>query len=291
MADQGRVTVATDVVYGTAGAGGRELRCDVYTPPGVSGESGSKAPCVILIHGGSWRGGDRTQLRGYGILLGRAGYVCVAPEYRLIGEAAWPAMIHDVKAAIRWVRASASSLGIDPDRIAIEGNSAGAHLALLAAGTAGVAELEGEGGNPGVSTAVASAVGIYAPTLFFHPEDERSKGAIPMLALIEDADAGADAARLASPAAHVSPSYPPTMLVHGTGDTVVPISATVRMYEELVEAGVPCDLHVYAEQPHAFDAQPSFGRQVAAEMLLFLDRYLPAAAATEVAAETVGSSS
>jgi dipeptidyl aminopeptidase/acylaminoacyl peptidase len=84
------------------------------------------------------------------------------------------------------------------------------------------------------------------------------------------------------------------MLVHGTGDTVVPISATVRMYEELVEAGVPCDLHVYAEQPHAFDAQPAFGRQVAAEMLLFLDRYLPArdaADAAGVAAEVVGSSS
>lgn len=288
------MTVATDVVYGTAGAGGRDLRCDVYTPPGVSAEAGSKAPCVILVHGGSWRGGDRTQLRGYGILLGRAGYVCVAPEYRLIGEAPWPAMIHDVKAAIRWVRASASSLGIDPSRIAIEGNSAGAHLALLTAGTAGVTELEGEGGNPGVSTAVAAAIGIYAPTLFFDPSAGRSKGGIPLVALIEDPEAGAEAARLASPVAHVSPSYPPTMLVHGTGDTVVPISATVRMYEELVEAGVPCDLHVYAEQPHAFDAQPSFGRQVAAEMLLFLDRYLPAAAggdAAEVAAEVVGSTS
>lgn len=287
------MTVATDVVYGTAGAGGRDLLCDVYTPPGVSAEVGSQAPCVILVHGGSWRGGDRTQLRGYGILLGRAGYVCVAPEYRLIGEAPWPAMIHDVKAAIRWVRASAASLGIDPSRIAIEGNSAGAHLALLAAGTAGVAELEGDGGNAGVSTAVAAAVGIYAPTLFFDPTTERSKGGIPLVALIEDEGAGADAARLASPVAHVSPSYPPTMLVHGTGDTVVPISATIRMYEELVEAGVPCDLHVYAEQPHAFDAQPSFGRQVAAEMLLFLDRYLPAAEAGDaaaVAAEVVGSS-
>jgi acetyl esterase/lipase len=292
MTDSGRVTVATDVVYGTAGAGGRELRCDVYTPPGVSGSAGSQAPCVILVHGGAWRSGDKTQLRGYGILLGRAGYVCVAPEYRLTGEAPWPAMIHDVKAAIRWVRASAAELGVDPDRLAIEGNSAGAHLALVAAGTAGVAELEGDGGNPGVSTAVAAAIGVYAPTLFFDQATGHSKGAIPLAALVEDPAADAEVARLASPVHQVTPSYPPTMLVHGTADTTVPISATVRMYEELVAAKVPCDLHVYAEQPHAFDAQPSFGRQVAAEMLLFLDRYLPTpAGAAEVAAEVVGSSS
>jgi acetyl esterase/lipase len=284
-ATDGRVTITQDVVYGTAGAGGRDLRCDVYTPPGV--EAGAKAPCVLLVHGGAWRTGDKTQLRGYGILLGRAGYVCVAPEYRLVGESPWPAAIHDVKAALRWVRASADELGIDPDRIAIEGNSAGAHLALLVAGSAGVPELEGEGGNPGVSTKVAAAVGIYPPVLFFDPATGHSKGAIPLLALVEDGDA--EAARLASPVHHVSADFPPTMLVHGTSDTTVPVSASVRMYEELVAAGVPADLHLYAEQPHAFDAQPSFGRQVAAEMLLFLDRYVPAPAhqGVQAAAEVV----
>ncbi|HVF33458.1 MAG TPA: alpha/beta hydrolase [Acidimicrobiales bacterium] len=279
----GRVTITQDVVYGTAGPGGRDLRCDVYTPPGVT--PGSGAPCVVLVHGGAWRSGDKTQLRGYGILLGRAGYVCVAPEYRLVGEAPWPAAIHDVKAVLRWARASADDLGIDPSRIAIEGNSAGAHLALLAAGTPGVAELEGEGGHPGVSTEVAAVAAVYAPVLFFDPATGHSKGAIPLLALVDDGDAAA--AQLASPVHHVSPAFPPTLLVHGTSDTTVPVSASVRMYEELVAAGVPADLHLYAEQPHAFDAQPSFGRQVAAEMLLFLDRYVPAPAAVEAASEVV----
>ena len=269
-------------MYGTAGAGGRDLRCDVYTPPGVS--AGDAAPCVVIVHGGAWRSGDKSQLRGYGILLGRAGYVCIAPEYRLVGEAPWPAQIQDVKAAIRWARASAGELGIDPDRLAIEGNSAGAHLALVAAGTAGVAELEGEGGNPDQSTAVAAVAAIYPPTLFFDQATERSKGAIPLVAL---ANGDAETARLASPVHHVTPQFPPTLLVHGTNDATVPVSASVRMYEELVAAGVPADLHLYAEQPHAFDAQPSFGRQVAAEMLLFLDRYVPAPAAVEAAAEVV----
>lgn len=280
----GRVTIDQDVVFGTAGAGGRDLRCDVYTPPGVS--AGSSAPCVVLVHGGSWRSGDRTQLRGYGILLGRAGYVCVAPEYRLLGESPWPAQIHDVKTAIRWVRAFASDLGVDPQRIAIEGNSAGAHLALVAAGTASLEGLEGDGGNAGVSTAVAAVAAVYPPTLFFDDVTGHSEGALPLIAL---AEGDAEVAKQASPVHHVSPQFPPTLLVHGTSDTTVPVSASIRMYEELVAAGVPTDLHLYAEQPHAFDAQPSFGRQVAAEMLLFLDRYVPAPAAVETAAEVVAS--
>lgn len=274
-------------MYGTAGAGGRDLRCDVYTPPGVS--AGDSAPCVVIVHGGAWRSGDKSQLRGYGILLGRAGYVCIAPEYRLVGESPWPAQIQDVKAAIRWARASAGELGIDPDRIAIEGNSAGAHLALVAGGTPNLPEFEGDGGNAGVSTAVAAVAAIYPPTIFVDPTTERSKGALPLLALIDDGG-DAEAARLASPVHHITPEFPPTLLVHGTSDTTVPVSASVRMYEELVAAGVPADLHLYAEQPHAFDAQPSFGRQVAAEMLLFLDRYVPAPAAAETAAEVVASS-
>ena len=273
-ASEGRVTVEEGVVYGTAGEGGRDLKCDVYRPPGdVSG-----APAVLLVHGGSWRQGDRSQLRGYGILLGRAGYVCVAPEYRLLGEARWPAAIEDVKAAIRWVRASASSLGVDMNRIAIEGNSAGAHLALLAAGTPGLASLEGTGGNPSESSAVAAVAAIYAPTLFYAQGTERSSGGLPYLALDDAAASDESAAALASPVAHVTSDFPPTFLAHGTTDTTVPVSASVRMYEELVAAHVPVEMHLYAEQPHAFDAQPKFGRQVAAEMLLFLDRYLPAAA-------------
>jgi acetyl esterase/lipase len=286
-ATDGRVSIQDNVVYGTAGAGGRDLRCDVYTPPGVS--AGDAAPCVVIVHGGGWRSGDKSQLRGYGILLGRAGYVCIAPEYRLVGEAPWPAQIQDVKAAIRWARASAGELGIDPDRIAIEGNSAGAHLALVAGGTPNLPEFEGDGGNAGVSTAVAAVAAIYPPTIFVDPTTERSKGALPLLALIDDGG-DAEAARLASPVHHITPKFPPTLLVHGTSDTTVPVSASVRMYEELVAAGVPADLHLYAEQPHAFDAQPSFGRQVAAEMLLFLDRYVPAPDAVEAAAEVVASS-
>ena len=271
MGEQGRVTVEEGVVFGRGG--GRELRCDVFRPPSSSASGGDgPAPAVLLVHGGGWQMGDRSQLRGYGILLGRAGYVCVASEYRLIPEAPWPAQIHDVKAALRWMRAESGRLGIDPDRIAIEGNSAGGHLALLAAGTAGLAEFEGDGGNEGVATDVAAVLAVYPPTLLpgvpgamapvagaFHPEDDEARTA---------------AAAAASPVTHVGPSFPPTLLIHGAADDLVPVRASLLMHDALVAAGVQVDLHVYAGQPHAFDSEPRFGRLCAAEMQLFLDRYV-----------------
>lgn len=267
--DPDRVTIETDVVFGQGG--GRDLRCDIYHPPANIGPPpASGRPAVVLVHGGAWRQGDRTQLRGYGIRLGIEGYVGIAIEYRLTPEAPWPAQIHDVKAAIRWVRANADRLGIDARRIAIEGNSAGAHLALLAAGTVGHSGFEGEGGNPGTSTEVGAVIAVYPPVLF--AAGQLVTGSVPLAALSDAADS--EVARMASPLNHVGSDFPPTMLVHGTADDLVPAKGSLLFYEALIAARVPVELHMYAEQPHAFDALPVFGRQVAAEMRLFLDRYL-----------------
>src|SRR5262245_41430606 len=132
----GRVTVEQGVVVGRGGE--RDLLADVYTPP----DGAANGVGVLLIHGGGWVQGDRSQLRGYGILLGRIGYTSVACEYRLAPASKWPAQIHDVKAALRWMRANAGSLNIDPAKIAVSGNSAGGHLSLIVAGTANMPEFE-----------------------------------------------------------------------------------------------------------------------------------------------------
>jgi acetyl esterase/lipase len=271
--DTGRVTIEEGVVFGTGG--GRELRCDVFTPPG----NPRHAPGVLLLHGGGWRSGDRSQLRGYGVLLGREGYVCVASEYRLSPDHRWPAHLEDCKAALRWMRANAGRLGVDPERIAVSGNSAGAHLALMLAATPGDPDLEGEGGTPGISTKVAAVVAIYPPTDLTHlvGADPDSDDAVRTFL---GPAVTAETARRASPIAYARTDFPPTLLIHGTADTVVSYRESVRMFEALQEAGVPVELHLYAAQPHAFDAAPAFGRQCAQIMRLFLERYVPAAVAT-----------
>jgi acetyl esterase/lipase len=263
----GLVRIENAVVYGSGG--GRPLRCDVYYPPDASSEPGAKRPCVMLIHGGAWSQGDRSQLKGYGIRLAKQGYVCAAIEYRLSGEAKWPAQLHDVKAGLRYLRSHSSELGIDATKICVSGNSAGAHLALMLAATQNVAELEGDGGNPRAGTECAACVAFYAPTKLF------GTGAPSNYApgLFTD---GSDVqvARAASPIEYARESFPPTLLIHGNRDRIVRPSASLDMYQALAAAGAPVELHMYNGAPHGFDASREFGRQCSELMLLFLDRHV-----------------
>lgn len=136
------VAVEEGIVVGSGG--GRELKADVYLPPaGTSNGAG-----VLGIHGGGWRIGDRTWSR-YCLLLGRMGYTCVACEYRVAPGAKWPAQLDDVRTALDWMRAQAGALRINKDRIALQGNSSGAHIALMLAAKV-----------PGIAACVVS----YAPT-------------------------------------------------------------------------------------------------------------------------------
>jgi acetyl esterase/lipase len=265
MAEQsaGRVSIERGVVIGEGG--GRELRADVYTPPAGSANGAG----VLLIHGGGWVQGDRSQLRGYGILLGRVGYTSVACEYRLAPGSRWPAQIHDVKAALRWMRANAATFGIDPGKIAVSGNSAGGHLAMMLAGTQQMAEFEGDGGNAGAGTGVAACIAYYGPALLFAPGALLSDAVRALLGR----DATEEHARAASPLTYAE-AMPPTLLITGNKDELVPEEAAIRMYRAIADAGGKAELHVYEGAPHAFDALPSFGRQTAEIMRLFLDRHV-----------------
>ena len=261
-----RVRIEEGVVFGHGG--GRELRCDVYHPP----QTGEARSGILLLHGGGWSGGDRSQLRGYGVLLGRLGYVCVASEYRLTGEARWPAQIHDVKAALRWMRAQSAKLGIDPERIAVSGNSAGGHLALMLAGTPGQSEFEGEGGHPEIGTQCAAVIAFYPPTWLL-PGSEAMTDAPARRAALFDAEVSTDIVRAASPLHHAKAPFPPTLLIHGSADALVPQAASLRMYEALRAAGAAVEIHVFSGAPHGFDASRAYGRTCAQLMALFLERH------------------
>src|SRR5438105_8881415 len=130
--EKNRIKVEKDVVFGKGGQ--TDLKCDIYRPPAGPSDK-EKRMGLIHIHGGGFARGTKDNMGEQIIPITSRGYVSISIDYRLSGVAKWPAPIHDVKAAIRWMRANAGSLGIDPQRIAVVGHSAGGHLALFAAGT------------------------------------------------------------------------------------------------------------------------------------------------------------
>lgn len=254
-----RVVIDENIVF--ARAGERELACDVFRPPSASANGAG----VVLLHGGAWQRGDRHQLRAYGIHLAREGFVCVSSSYRLTPEAPWPAQIEDVYAALRYVREHARALGIEEGRLAVLGASAGGHLALLAAASAFAP-------SDAPAHGVRAVVAIFPPTLL-SPRDAMEEGAVPAFALLGDADTP-EASAAASPLRHVRPGFPPTLLLHGNADELVPAKASMRMYEALLAAGVPAELHMVADQPHAYVLQRDFHRLSVQIIALFLRRYL-----------------
>lgn len=248
-----RVRIEEGVAF--APAGGRELHCDVFRPPGQA----APQPGILLVHGGSWHSGGPAMMRGYGILMARHGYPCVASEYRLSDEAKWPAQLDDVLAAIGWMRDQAEDLRIDPDRLVLWGLSAGSHMTLLAA-----ARLAGEG------SPIAASVNHYPITSL---EPALGTAWEHAQRLPED-PATADWAAM-SPLTHVGAGFPPTLLLHGSADAMVALDQSLRLHEALRQAGVPADLSVFADQPHGFDLQRAFALHSIEVVRFFLSRYAP----------------
>lgn len=254
----GEVTIEKDVVFGAGG--GRDLKCDVFSPPNEKRDR----PGVLIIHGGGWQTGDKDQLRYYGIQLARYGFVGVACEYRLSGEAIWPAQINDVKAALRWMHANEAQLGIDAGKICVTGNSAGAHLALMLG--CETDEFEGKGGDAGVNSECAAISAIYPPTRM-----GLGKSGDAHNHLFGDA-ADETVAVNASPITYAEKPFPPTLLIHGNADMVVPCEESFNMYHALKKAGAAVELHIFDGAPHAFDSLPEFARACLQLIVLFYDR-------------------
>ncbi len=153
------VTTRNDIVF--AEHDGTKLLADFYAPKGLE-----KAPVLVAVHGGGWQVGDRTFYKNWGTYLAKNGYAVFAIEYRLMkpGVKTWPGAVYDTKAAVQYVRAKASELGVDPERIGLIGDSAGAHLSSLVA-LAGEEPLFSSeyksDSNAGVSSKVKTVVGFY----------------------------------------------------------------------------------------------------------------------------------
>ncbi|MDR3597646.1 alpha/beta hydrolase [Clostridium sp.] len=294
----------------------RDLKMNIFKPQGKT----EATPVLVYIHGGGWAMGDYQgddapkdssapaqnqtgqptgQMSGdnasaYKIFKSilNKGITFVSIDYRLNSEAALPAQIYDVKGAIRYLRAHAKEYGLDPDKIAVCGTSAGAHLAAELATTGDVKELEGdEGGNLDYSSKVMACVDFYGPTDLLTMSTEMD----PSLQSHEDAVATHDSpdaneskllgfskegqgvgllreirdknetnspywdkvklAELASPINNVTSDDPPMFIAHGGHDTLVPIQQSLRLRDALVKAGVENIFMSNSKGPHGYQGE------------------------------------
>ncbi len=206
------------------------LELDFYRPERPAG--GPAASCVVVVHGGGWDGGERTQLPDFNHWLARRGYAVAAISYRLAPAFRWPAQRDDVLAAIGWLQRNAASLGIDPTRLVLFGRSAGGQIVQAAGYTEARAEIRGVAAWYAPSDLVFGYVNTHEDDMLKSPALMRQfLGGTP-----ESARANYESA---SALFHVDPATPPTLLVHGANDALVWHRHSERLDARLAEAGVP----------------------------------------------------
>lgn len=205
---------------------------DLFVP---KAKSEAPRPVIIFVHGGGWRNGSKRTGVFFNAAMDYAekGYVTATINYRLTGDAPFPACIEDVKCAVRWIRANAQTYNAAPSRIGGFGISAGAHLVSMLGLAGPEAKLEGDGPNQDQSSLIQAVYACATPTDFalFGPDlGADSKWA-------ESGYDPAELVRLSSPITHVNPEAPPFLLVHGTADKTVHVKHGDTFVEALKAAG------------------------------------------------------
>jgi acetyl esterase/lipase len=222
---------------------GHKLLLDVYLP------TAKQPPLLVWVHGGAWRGGSRAN-PPLGFLV-EQGYAVASVDYRLSTAAVFPAQVHDIKAAIRYLRATASEYGYDGRRIGIVGSSAGGHLAALVGVTNGQRELEGRiGAHLDHSSDVQAIVDYYGPanltTILKQSTPHGLSVREPALRLLlgGQPEDKSELAKLASPVFHVDKTDPPLLMLHGDQDPQVPINQSHELHGVYKQQALTATLEV-----------------------------------------------
>jgi acetyl esterase/lipase len=240
------VVYEPDVEY--ASPAGEHLLLDLARPK----TGGGPYPAVLCIHGGGFRAGNRHGYDGLCLCLAEQGYVAVTVEYRLAPKHPFPAAVHDVKSAVRWLRLNAGKYHIDPEHIGTMGGSAGGHLAQFLGVTANVPEFEGNL-NPGPASQVTCVVNFFGPSDFTRSYG-KSVDAAEVLPLFLGGNL--EKARKqhirASPLYWVTPDAAPTLCIHGTEDKYVAHEQAVWIVDRLKAAEVPAELLTLEGAGHGF---------------------------------------
>jgi acetyl esterase/lipase len=255
--------------------GHRPLLLDLVRP-----DSAAELPLVVFLHGGGWRTGSRAAMgpmfagwsRSPFAELASAGFAVASLDYRLSGEATFPAPLDDVRAGLSWLAAHAGELGLARGRTALWGESAGGHLAALAALTGDGVGAVVDWYGPADLTALAedaAATGISITD----PGAPDSREALLLGGLVADR---ADAARAASPVAHVHAGAPPFLLRHGTADRFVPVRQSERLAQALRGVGAPVRLDLVEGADHLWLGDPRAARTAFDDAVAFLTDHLAA---------------
>jgi acetyl esterase/lipase len=234
--------ITRDIEY--ARVGDTSLKLDLYVPTAAK-----SPPVVVWVHGGAWRSGSKANPPL--VPLAERGYAIASIDYRLSPVAKFPAQIHDIKAAIRYLRATAKEHGTSAEKMAIAGGSAGGHLAALVGVTNGVKELEGDiGQHRDQSSDVHAIVDFYGASNLTTILDQSTPHGlsvrVPALELLlgGQPDAKADLARLASPVFHVDKTDPPLLIYHGDQDPQMPINQAHELVGGYKKTGLPVTFEV-----------------------------------------------
>ncbi len=276
--DAPKVKVEQDIVY--TKVGGAELKLDIAAPEKADGPM----PAVLVIHGGAWRAGNKGDVGGVLRDMAAHGYVAVSPQYRFCPTERFPAQVHDVKAAVRWMKAHAVERHIDPDRIGTMGFSAGGHLALMLGVTGPSDGLEGEAAPGAADTRVRAVVNYFGPV-------DLAAADIPevSLPLVKDflgatASDRPELAAKASPRSYLSAGDAAILTFQGTKDPLVPHTQAVVLADAMTAAGVPGRVELMVGAGHGWDG-PEMDH-TRAETFAFLERHLRAGARAGAGAST-----
>lgn len=224
----------TDIEY--ARTGGISLRLDAYPA-----QAATPSPAVILVHGGAWVKGDRRNMTPLIAPLTEAGFAVFNITYRLAPDFLFPAAVDDVRQAVRFVRGQAARFSVDPNRVALVGESAGAQLASLAALGADS------------ETKVQAVVSLYGPTDFVQLAQTSSAVPEALRRTARDSLWGVlvlGGLQSMSPIAHVQPGMPPFLFIHGTDDRVVPFEQSTLMCEAIRRVNGSCEVHAVEDGEH-----------------------------------------
>lgn len=257
----------------------KDLKMDLLAPSGSSGQG--KRPLFVWICGGGFATMERSAYIPWLTYFAKRGYIAASIEYRLSNSAHFPAQIEDVKKAIRFLRAHADEYGIDPDRVAVGGESAGGNLATMVGVTNDIAAFD-MGEYPEQSSHVSAVVNFYGPAVLVKEPGKRSMDGIPLpdtagysrTIQLLGFDPEAEPERAAKTAAqyYINENTVPFFLAHGTGDTLVDISGSDEFYRKLSQNHVPVEY--YRIQGAAHMGMEFYQDEMSQRVLEFLNKTL-----------------